>query len=119
MRLQDKLRNLRLQRQLTQIDLAKALNTSQSAITAWERGTRIPERSTIAKIAKFYGVPVSYLLMDENTSTDAYVQLAAERIAKDSRFRILFDRLNSFSDSDLDAVLSVVTAISKARNNDE
>lgn len=52
MRLQDKLRNLRLQRQLTQIDLAKALNTSQSAITAWERGTRIPERSTVAKIAR-------------------------------------------------------------------
>ncbi|MBR4895688.1 MAG: helix-turn-helix domain-containing protein [Clostridia bacterium] len=53
---------LRKERKLTQAELAKALNVTQSAIGNWELGKREPDYTTLAQIADFYHVTIDYLL---------------------------------------------------------
>ena len=117
MRFCDNLKNLRLQRGYTQQKLAKMLGTSQSSITAWENATREPDFRTIQKLADFFRVPLSALLPSDDTMDDSVGRIA-ESLHQNPKLRLLFDRSKFLSDSDLDAVLSVVNAISKERGDD-
>lgn len=65
----DRLKELRLERGLTQVELAKTLNNyvSYQAIDFWERGVRDIKLSNAIKLAKFFNVSLDYLagLSDE------------------------------------------------------
>lgn len=56
------LRRLRLDKKLTQSDMAKALDISRVAYTNYELGNREPDFNTTAKIAAILGTSVDYLL---------------------------------------------------------
>lgn len=58
----DEIKRLRLQRHLTQDNLAEAFGVSQSTIAAWENGTRKPTIDCIPKIAEFFGVTVDDII---------------------------------------------------------
>lgn len=118
MKFSENLRAIRKQRGYTQEKLANALGTSQSAITAWENETREPDFKTIKRIADFFHVPMSSLL-PSGDSTPASCEEMAESLHQNPRLRALFDRSRFLSDSDLDAVLSVVNAIAKERDANE
>ena len=62
MDLKNILRELRIKNNLTQIDLAKKLNVSTSAITNWEAGIRRPGYESLVKLAKVFRVSTDYLL---------------------------------------------------------
>lgn len=55
-------RLLRLQWNLKQSDLAKAINTTSGTISKWERGLRIPEMRTIDTLCEFFCVSRGKLL---------------------------------------------------------
>ena len=57
-----RLKELRIERGLTQTALAIATNLSQTAIAKWENGTRSPSADMIVVIAKFFSVSSDYLL---------------------------------------------------------
>lgn len=65
----ERLKELRLSRGLTQVELANALNNyiSHQAIDFWERGVRDIKLSNAIKLAKFFDVSLDYLagLSDE------------------------------------------------------
>lgn len=56
-----RVRELRLEREWSQDDLAFELDVDRSYISGLERGTRNPTLKTIARIAKILGVTVSEL----------------------------------------------------------
>lgn len=112
----DNLRNLRIQRGLTQVELADRLGTSQSSITAWESERREPDFKTIKRLADFFRVPLSALLPSESEPDN--LGAIAESLHQNPKLRLLFDRSKFLSDSDLDAVLAVVAAIQKERGDD-
>lgn len=58
----DRLRHLREDAGLKQIDIAKKLNLSGPAYGHYERGTRDPNLDTLISISKFYNVTTDYLL---------------------------------------------------------
>ena len=58
----ERLKELRLERKLSQADLAKELNVSQRSISSWETGFRQPDFETLKRIAKFFDVTADYLL---------------------------------------------------------
>lgn len=60
------LRKLRQSHKLTQIELAKRLGLSYSAISMYERGERQPNFETLEAIADFFNVPMSTLI-EKNT----------------------------------------------------
>ncbi len=65
----ERLKELRLSRGLTQVELANALDNyiSHQAIDFWERGVRDIKLSNVIKLAKFFNVSLDYLagLSDE------------------------------------------------------
>ena len=58
----ERLKELRVERKLSQADLAKELNVSQRSISSWETGFRQPDFETLERIAKFFDVSADYLL---------------------------------------------------------
>ncbi|MBB1078924.1 helix-turn-helix transcriptional regulator [Limosilactobacillus sp. STM2_1] len=55
--MQTKLKILRAEHNMTQEQLAKALGTSQKAISSWEVGTATPKPPMMQKIEDYFGVP--------------------------------------------------------------
>ncbi len=57
-----RLKTLRIEKQLSQKQLADELNTTNSSICDWECGRAEPDIDTLINIAKFFEVSVDYLL---------------------------------------------------------
>lgn len=56
---------LRKKANLTQQELAKAINYSDNAISRWERGEVTPSVETLEVLAKYYSVDIGDLLMEK------------------------------------------------------
>lgn len=56
------LKNLRIQANMSQEELAKLLGISRSAISSYENGTRSPNHDILIKIATIFNVSTDYLL---------------------------------------------------------
>ncbi len=58
----DRLKEERVQKGLTQTELAKTLYLGQTSVSKYESGKQIPEMPTLQKIADFFGISIDYLL---------------------------------------------------------
>jgi len=58
----ERLRELRISKDLYQRELAEKLNVSRVTITHYETGERFPDPNMLKKIADFFGVTTDYLL---------------------------------------------------------
>ena len=57
-----RLKDLRLENNLSQQKLAKLIGVTQKAIDFWEKGINEPKASYIIKLAKYFQVSTDYLL---------------------------------------------------------
>lgn len=57
-----RIKQLRKEKQLSQLDLARHLNISNTTLSQYESGKRIPGDEIKIKIAKFFNVSIDYLL---------------------------------------------------------
>ena len=62
MKFQERLKELRMQQGMSQMELAKATGISQSAIAKWELGKTEPTASAIVTLAKYFDETTDYLL---------------------------------------------------------
>lgn len=58
----DIIKDLRESQEMSQYELAKALQVSQSAVAKWELGKTEPTASALISISKFFKVSTDYLL---------------------------------------------------------
>ena len=58
----DIIKDLRESQEMSQYELAKALQVSQSAVAKWELGKTEPTASALISISKFFQVSTDYLL---------------------------------------------------------
>lgn len=58
----ERLKELRLEKGLSQRELAKAVNLTHTAILRWENETHIPNAEAVVTLAKFFSVTTDYLL---------------------------------------------------------
>lgn len=58
----ERLRELRLEKNLSQMQLSKATGLSHTAIVYWETQQRIPNANAVVILAKFFDVSADYLL---------------------------------------------------------
>ena len=58
----ERLKELRLEKNLSTIQLAKELNVSDSTITRWENNLRVPSIDNLYNIARFFKVTADYLI---------------------------------------------------------
>lgn len=60
-----RIRTMRLSRRMTQEDLARAINQSQSSITMYENGRREPDFETLEALADVFNVPLVSFIEDD------------------------------------------------------
>ena len=62
MEMKDRFIQLRREKQMTQAELAEALNVSRQAVSRWETGASIPSMDSLIELSKLYDVPVDYFM---------------------------------------------------------
>lgn len=70
MEFSERLKNLRKQAGLTQVDVAGELGISQQAYASWERGVKRPTQENLVKIAQILNVSVDYLVGNSEEKLD-------------------------------------------------
>ena len=68
----ERLKELRKQAHLTQVELAKRLGIGQSSYADWERGKKKPTQDNLVKIAQVLNVSVDYLVGNSEEKTDDF-----------------------------------------------
>lgn len=67
-----RIKDLRKEKELTQEELAKQINTTQDSISLWEKDKRIPDTIYIIALAKFFKVTTDFILEMENEEEKGY-----------------------------------------------
>ena len=62
----ERLRELRIEKNMGQIELANALSVSKGIISLWENGLREPKLSNLIVLAQYFQVSIDYLVGLEN-----------------------------------------------------
>ena len=57
----NKLKQLRIEKNIKQQDLAKALNVTKQSVSNWENNKRLPDINTLIQLADFYNCSLDYL----------------------------------------------------------
>jgi transcriptional regulator with XRE-family HTH domain len=60
-----KIKNLRMERNMTQEELAEKIFTSQAMVTYMELGVKKPGVELLRRMAKFFGCSMEELMVDE------------------------------------------------------
>ena len=68
---------LRKVKGVTQSDLGTYLNVSYQAVSKWERGDSCPDFETLSRIARFFGVSISYF---EDSSEEAVTAVETKEV---------------------------------------
>lgn len=71
MELKDRIRELRIKRNLTLSQLAAAMGKSEGAIRSWETGRAKPDADSLVKLSDFFCCTVDYLLGRSDTITSS------------------------------------------------
>ena len=114
MAFKERIKTLRLEKNLTQDELAKATGLSRSAIGMYESGSREPNFETLEVLADFFNVDMNYLLGRSeilNCPTyylDPEVAELADQLHKNPELRILFDASKKLTKEDIQFVRDMV-----------
>ena len=65
MNLGQRIYELRTQKNLSQGDLAEALDVSRQSISKWETGSSVPELDKLIKLSQLFGVTLDELILDK------------------------------------------------------
>ena len=78
-----RLKELRIEKGLTQWDVAKGIETGQSNIGRWERDEVLPTSDFIIKLADFFQVSTDYLLEREDDFGNISIEKNAPQITSE------------------------------------
>ncbi len=62
------IKNLRTEKNMSQLDLANTLNISRQSVSKWERGINIPDASTLVILSEIFKVSIDELLLGKRIS---------------------------------------------------
>ncbi|MDV7719996.1 helix-turn-helix domain-containing protein [Pediococcus ethanolidurans] len=65
MEISDKLKQCRINKSLTQAQVAETLHVSRKTISGWENGRSYPDVNSFVKLSDLYGVSLDLLLRDD------------------------------------------------------
>ena len=109
------LRYLMESRGITQADICRELDVSSATVSDWCNGNKYPRPDKMGRLADLLGVLFSTLTTDHGIQ-DYEDQQRLEALHQNPTLRLLFDKQSKLDDTDLNAVLAVVNAISKERD---
>lgn len=111
------LRYLMNARGISQADICRELGMSSTTVSDWCTGKKYPRVDAMQRLADLLGVLFS-TLTTEGGLQDFEDQQRIEVLHENPTLRLLFDKQCRLDETDLNAVLAVVNAISKERDSD-
>lgn len=107
-----RIRTMRLSREMTQADLAMAIDQSQSSITMYETGRREPDFETLEAMADVFNVPLVYLVDGGfSSASGSYDDFPDEDRPKNDDIRLLIRGLNKLSPEQVAQAKNVMKAM--------
>lgn len=100
MKINERIKQLRVDNNLLQKEIAKILNVPKNTYGAWERGNNEPSVDIIIKLADFYQISTDYLLNREEEDGRIIVQeieLPSDEKKVLEKYRILPPELKAVS----------------------
>lgn len=89
MQLSERLTEFRKEKNLSQAELADALNVSRQSVSLWENGSTVPALDKLQFLAEFYGVTLDELFYSVEEKPKPQEQTAPPREAENGRRRKL------------------------------
>lgn len=74
--LPERLKELRNEKHLTQMDVAKHFEIAKTTYASYEQGRREPDNTMLSKLADFFGVSIDYLMGKSDNIKRGKVDLA-------------------------------------------
>lgn len=65
----EKIKELRLARGITQVELANSLSVTKQSVSNWENNNIMPSIEILLQLSDFFGVSTDYILGKENEKT--------------------------------------------------
>ena len=80
----NKIKELRISKNLTQQQLADELHVTKQAISKWEKGKSVPDITSVELLSSFFGVSTDFLINDsiEATKPETTTVISPKRINK-------------------------------------
>ena len=119
-----KIKQLRLDNDITQKELADFLGVTPKAISFYELGQRMPSPEMILKMANKFNVTTDFLLGNEEIpSQDGYyldpeASKMAQELYDNPGMRILFDAARNVSADDLKLAAEIISRMKKEEEHD-
>ncbi len=125
----DRLKLLREEKKITQMELGKFFGISDAAINYYEKNKRQPDTELIAKIAEYFNVSTDYLLgltdyrtpvdkISEALGTDQELLKFWEETKDRENVQLLFKQIRHLSDKDINQVIRIIKAIEDEEANE-
>jgi transcriptional regulator with XRE-family HTH domain len=96
MLLNENIKNLRLSKNMNQVEFAKALGVTKQCVSNWENDNVVPSVEMLCKIATFFGVSTDYLLGRSERRVIEVSKLTEEQINHITYIIENFKKLNKF-----------------------
>lgn len=115
----NRLKDLRLEKHMTQQNVADLLGVQRVTYLKYESGDIILNSDALSKLTDLFGVSSDYILMlsDVRTNADATdedgVYALREEIRRRPEMKDLFDAARKVSDDDLRRAVKIIEALSK------
>lgn len=113
----ENLTRLMRERGIDQSAIASSLGLTASTVSDWVNGKKYPRVDSMQRLADFFGVPMSALTIQQSPDRDRIHEIS-ESLQHNPKLGLLFDRSRKMSERDLDAVLGIVEAILKERDDE-
>ena len=113
-RVANNLTALRKNKNLTQSDVAKALNYSDKSVSKWEHADSLPDISILSRLCDMYGVTIDYLIHENAEEQIKYIK--EQQANQKDRSYIITTILMSISVVYLIATVAFVYSILNSSN---
>ena len=96
----NRLKQLRIKKNIKQQDLAKALNITKQSVSNWENGKRLPNIEILILLADFYNCSLDYLVGRE---------------LKEDNLKTINNLISELGSSSYDEVISILNILKKTK----
>lgn len=96
----NRLKQLRIKKNIKQQDLAKALNITKQSVSNWENGKRLPNIEVLIQLADFYNCSLDYLV---------------GRDLKEDNLKTINTLVSDLGPSSYDEVISILNILKKTK----
>lgn len=116
----NRLKKLRLEKKLTQLQIAQKVNISEARYNLYENNKRQPDYELLKNLAEVLETTTDYLLGNDNTTKTINSVIPDNELAdklsvliENEHAKVLFDKLGELSDEELNQVADIVNIVTK------